>query len=82
MPDNPTVSAVVIDRDKCIGSASCVAIAPDVFDLDDEGKAIVKEGASLEDVQAILDAAKSCPVDAIIVHDADGNQIWPEVATT
>lgn len=73
-----TIGTVVVDTDKCIGSASCVAIAPDVFDLDEDGKAVVKEGADLTQVQAILDAAKSCPVDAIIVHDRDGNRIWPE----
>jgi ferredoxin len=74
-----TIGKVVVDKDLCIGSASCVAIAPDLFELDDDGKAIVKEGASYEDVVQVLDSAQSCPVDAIIVYDTDGNQIWPKV---
>lgn len=74
------IGKVVVDKDLCIGAASCVAIAPDVFDLDDDGKAFVKEGASFEDLQMILDAAESCPTSAISVFDEDGNQLYPEVA--
>lgn len=74
------IGRVVVDKDTCIGSASCVAIAPDLFELDDDGKAVVKDGASLEDVIEVLDAAKSCPVDAIIVYDTEGKQLWPETA--
>jgi len=33
---------------------------------------------SLEEMQALaLESAQICPFNAIIVHDADGNQIWP-----
>lgn len=78
MSEAVRIGKVVVNKDLCIGSASCVAIAPDVFDLDEDGKAVVKEGASLADVQAVLDAAKSCPVDAIVVYDVDNRQIWPE----
>ena len=76
---NPAkIGKVVVDKDLCIGSASCVAIAPDVLDLGDDGKAYVKEGADLSQVEAIMDAARSCPVSAIQVFDADGNQLYPE----
>ncbi len=72
------ISKVVVNEDLCIGAASCVAIAPDVFDLGDDGKAYVKEGASLEDLEMILDAAKSCPTAAITVYDENGKQLYPE----
>ena len=75
---SPTVGKVAVDPDKCIGSANCVAIAPEVLDLGDDGKAYVKPDADLKDVVSILDAAKSCPVEAITVHDANGKQIWPK----
>ncbi len=74
------ISKVVVDKDICIGAASCVAIAPEVFDLDEDGKAYVKAGASLSDVEMVLDAARSCPVSAITVFDEDGTQLYPEVS--
>lgn len=88
---------VKVDRALCIGAATCVAIAPKTFELDDEGKAVIlkKDGTKnktsdftnyeeIDDTeQNILDAAKSCPVDAIIIVEVDdqGNevkQIWPQ----
>lgn len=68
---------VRVDRNLCIGAASCVVIAPKVFQLDSEAKATVvdQKGA---DENTILDAAKSCPVLAIIIEDDNGAQIWPE----
>jgi ferredoxin len=53
-----------VDRSKCEGHAVCVGIAPEVFELDSEGKAYVKnpEGA---DEQSIEDAINGCPVQAI-----------------
>ena len=72
----PKIAKIVVDRDLCIGAASCVAIAPGVFALDEENKAYVvnAEGA---DNETILLAAQSCPTRAIILLDKDGNQIWP-----
>jgi len=34
---------VEVDRDRCEGNAVCVGIAPDLFDLDDEDYAVVKQ---------------------------------------
>jgi ferredoxin len=63
---------ITVDRALCIGSGDCVDTAPDVFQLDDEDKAIVvdPDGASLDDVIA---AAGNCPVAAIFVVGADGD---------
>lgn len=76
--DNPTpkISKIIVDRELCIGAASCVAIAPGVFELDSDNKAVVLsvEGA---DADTILLAAKSCPTRAISVFDDQGNQIYP-----
>lgn len=67
-----------VDRNLCIGAASCVVIAPKVFQLDNEAKAEVLDPKGADE-DTILDAAKSCPVMAIIIEDDSGNQIWPEV---
>lgn len=68
---------VKIDRNLCIGAASCVAVAPKAFNLDNEAKAIFLPTAEEESAQAILDAAKACPVAAIVIHDESGKQIFP-----
>lgn len=61
-----------VDRALCIGSGDCVDTAPDVFQLDDEDKAVVIDphGAPLDDV---LEAAGNCPVTAIFVADETGD---------
>lgn len=69
---------IVVDRDKCISITSCVAIAPDVFELDEDGKARVKSESGADEATILL-AAQSCPVDAITIYDDDGNQIHPPV---
>lgn len=66
---------IQVDRDLCIGSGDCVDSAPDVFALDDEGKAVVlnADAAMVDDV---VDAARNCPVTAIFVVGEDGD-IYP-----
>ena len=67
---------VKVLRDKCIGAASCVAIAAKTFKLDAQQKAVVlsQDGDSDDDM---LLAAQSCPTAAIVVTDEKGKQIWP-----
>lgn len=67
---------VKVDRMLCIGTADCVAIAPNTFELDDESKAVVKKQNGDND-EKILEAAKTCPVLAIIVEDESGKQVFP-----
>lgn len=68
---------VRIDRSLCIGAATCVALAPKAFALDDEAKAIFLETTEEELDQALMDAAKGCPVAAITITDENGTQIAP-----
>ena len=70
------IGKIFIDRDLCIGAASCAAIAPEVFELDAENKAIVRNPHGADD-ETIMLAAQSCPTKAIIVYDEEGNQIYP-----
>ena len=65
-------------RDKCIGAASCVAVAGKTFKLDDQNKAVVIQTTGDADADdAILLAAQSCPTAAIEVYDQSGKKIWP-----
>ena len=68
---------IEVKRDLCIGAASCVAIAPETFALDDENIAIVKNETG-SPYEAILAAAQACPTKAIYVYDKNGKQVWPE----
>ena len=56
---------VRVDRDLCIGISNCVAIAPTVFKLDDKNKVMVLDPSSVDD-DTLLEAAESCPENAII----------------
>ena len=63
---------IEVDRSLCSGMASCVKIAPDTFDLDGEGIAIVSGDAG-EDA---IEAAECCPFSAIAVFDqANGARV-------
>ena len=69
---------VEVIRDKCIGAASCVAIAPKVFQLDEKAIAIILSQDGESDDTKLL-AAQSCPTAAVIVTDTTtGEQVWPK----
>ncbi len=69
---------MIIDRNACIGAATCIALAPRAYVLDEEAKAIFLETAGEESDDALLDAAKGCPVAAIkIIDTATGKQVFP-----
>ena len=67
---------VRVDRDLCISVGNCVALAPTVFRLDDENKAVVVDPSSVDD-RTLWDAAESCPERAIIIEDDEGRQQYP-----
>jgi len=71
------ISKIVVKRDLCIGAATCIAVAPDVFELDRENIAVVKDSGGVDD-DTLLTSAQSCPTNAIFLYDEDGNQVWPE----
>lgn len=69
---------VKVDRDLCIGAGTCVAIAPKTFLLDSEAKAVILKTAQEDTDSVILDAAKGCPVAAIIIEDDKGSRVFPK----
>jgi len=55
-----------VDRDLCIGCGLCAEIAPEVFELQDDGYAhVVNEDPDPSLVPKIQEAIDECPVDAI-----------------
>ncbi len=68
---------ITVDRDLCIGAASCVALAIKTFALDSENKAVIVEGEG-DEAEIIKLAAESCPTKAIILEDSEtGEQEYP-----
>jgi len=68
---------ICIDREQCIGDGFCVNEAPETFELDDDQKAFVLDGPGNE-LEYILAAAKSCPLDIITIEERDtGKKICP-----
>ncbi|HYD08712.1 MAG TPA: ferredoxin [Acidimicrobiales bacterium] len=61
---------IVFDRPKCQGHGRCYSLAPEVFESDDEGYAVLLCGtdvpAELEDAARL--AADNCPEYAITVE--------------
>ena len=53
---------VKVDKEKCIGCGSCVAVCSEVFEMQGD-KAKVKSGA--KNTGCVKEAIESCPVDAI-----------------
>lgn len=65
-----TITKTRIDRETCIGCGLCPSIAPDVYEMGDDGKAHemsekVPEGSE----SSAQEAADSCPVSAIKIDE-------------
>lgn len=68
---------VRVDRERCVGAAMCVAVAPDAFQIDAEGKAVVVIHAA-DEVERMRQAAEECPAAAVILEDAETReQVFP-----
>jgi len=84
-PNNPSGPVKVkekykvwVDRNLCIGAATCVAVSPKSFQIDNEAKAVIVKTIDDEDLENIIEAAKACPVAAIFIEDEKGNRIFPK----
>ncbi|MFH1405323.1 MAG: ferredoxin [Patescibacteria group bacterium] len=83
---------IKVDPDLCIGAASCVTVAPDTFQMNENNKAWVLDHGkepdghtyertfevSDDEKEEIILAAQSCPTLAVLIYDEEGKQIFPE----
>lgn len=58
-----------VDKDTCIGCGLCPDICPEIFQMDDDGKAIAYKPDVPENLaDSAQDAESQCPVNAITVQ--------------
>jgi len=61
---------VEVDHETCAGSAICAGLAPGYFEMDLDH--VARPIHALVDANdAVVEAARNCPVDAIALFDAD-----------
>jgi len=66
-----------IDRTLCVATSNCMKVAPEVFEFDDENICAFKTNTPDIERERLIDACAFCPVDALIVTDANGKQLVP-----
>jgi ferredoxin len=67
---------VVIDLNVCSGTSNCVEDAPEAYELNERGLAMLRPGRHSDEV--LLRGARTCPVEAISVYDTEtGKKIYP-----
>ena len=64
---NVYLMRIKLDKEKCIGCGTCVALAPKTFQFSEDGKVDVKPGEG-DDQDTVEMAASACPVAAIVVE--------------
>jgi ferredoxin len=63
---------VTVDPDLCIGSAECVRILPDAFEIDEKrGVSVPQPAAGSAAPELLAEAVRSCPTGALHVLDAN-----------
>lgn len=90
--EDKKIAKITVDRGLCIGAGSCLTAADGVYELDEENKAVLllkgggkesgpAEKANLENEgvtdEQLLAGAQACPTMAILLHDENGEQIYP-----
>ncbi|MGY4101562.1 ferredoxin [Nocardia sp. R16R-3T] len=57
---------LTLDRERCTSCGYCLIAAPEVFDLDDDAKAVLLQTDPPEDLRfAVEQAINDCPADVI-----------------
>lgn len=54
-----------VDEDLCIGCGFCAGVAPEVFEMNDAGKAVAVADTTDDNRDSVQEAIDGCPVSAI-----------------
>lgn len=64
------MARLLADVEACQGYGNCISGAPDVYDIDDDGKVVLlRTEIGEQDRPRVQEAARSCPVDALRIED-------------
>jgi ferredoxin len=56
---------IIVNKEVCIGCGACASLCPDTFELNADGRS---EPINQDNKSCALNAAESCPVQAITVE--------------
>lgn len=72
------MAKIILEREKCIGCGSCVAVCPKYFELADDGKSHIKDSVKdektskeeleVEKIECAESATEACPVQCIHIE--------------
>jgi len=66
---------VKIDKQSCLSSGRCMAVAPEAFGLDDDQLGEVLPDVTRVPDERLLEIAKACPSYAIQLYDEQGREV-------
>lgn len=62
-----------VDRGRCTGIGMCESVAPDYFEVDEDGTLVLHRASVSENETALVeDAVRACPAAALSLHDKQG----------
>lgn len=60
---------ILVDYDKCTGLGICESLAPDHFEVNDDGDLVLlEETVADDDLQAVEEACAGCPTEALRIE--------------
>lgn len=60
---------IAVDYDKCTGLGICESLAPEHFEVNEDGDLVLlKETVEDDDVQAVEEAVAGCPTEALRIE--------------
>ena len=60
---------VSVDFAKCTGLGICESMAPDIFEVDDDGKLLLlKDDVTDDELQSVEEAVAGCPTEAFRIE--------------
>lgn len=60
---------IIVDRNRCTGLGICESLAPDVFEVNDEGELVLRTGEVPDgQLTEVEEAVAGCPTEALRIE--------------